>query len=133
MENQIKSMMNNIKKAQKDLLEQDKNNIMSKMKKSSDNLLSLSKSEENLMKDPESTLNLLWQITDNLNTLYLSEESVFGNDSYKLKNLARDPTGKTKIIDVLIANDSDPAALYFKSALEFCKKAIEEIEILKNK
>ncbi len=89
--------------------------------------------EENLMENPDATLNLLWHITDELNTLYLTEEEVFGDDSYKLRNLARDPTGKTKIIDVLIANDSDPAALYFKSSLEFCKKAIEEVEMLKNK
>jgi hypothetical protein len=87
--------------------------------------------EESIKKNPDSALDALWKISHKLNQLYMAEEEVFGDDSYKLKNLARDPTGKTKIIDALISNDSDPIALYFKSALEFCKKAIEEIDMLK--
>jgi hypothetical protein len=87
---------------------------------------------ENLMEKAGVALPLLWKITQRLNDLYNEEIEIFGDDCYKLKNIARDPTGKTRVIDVMTANDSDPVALYFKSALEFCKSAIEQVEMLKN-
>ena len=87
---------------------------------------------ENIMERTDTALNMLWSITQRPNDLYNTEIEVFGDECYKLKNLSRDPTGNSRIIDVMIANDSDPVALYYKSALEFCKKAIEEIQMLKN-
>lgn len=90
-------------------------------------------SHEVISKDADSALKVLWGITEKLNTLYMPEESVFGEDCYRLKNLARDPAGRTRVIDVIISNDPEPVALAFKAALESCKKAIEEIEILKEK
>ena len=73
----------------------------------------------------------LWTFSEHLTLLYRSEIEVFGQGAFQIKNLARDPEGRTRVIDVLIANYPHPVASHFKQALELCKLAIEETELLR--
>ena len=59
-----------------------------------------------------------------------TEEEVFGDDCKKLINIQHNPQGKDKIIDVLIKNDKDPVKTYYQSAIEFCSKALEQLDYI---
>jgi len=76
----------------------------------------------------QKTLSLIYE---RLIDLKRSEKELFGRISYDLKNLDRDEYGRTKVIDVLVKNDNDPVKTYYKSALEFCTKAMTEMKKLK--
>ncbi len=73
----------------------------------------------------------VYLIYERLLDLKRSEKEIFGKISYELKNLKRDEFGRTKIIDVLNDNDKDPVDVYYKSSLEFCTKAINELKRFK--
>mgnify|MGYP006294630969 FL=1 len=75
----------------------------------------------------------VYSIGERLNVLHLTEKEVFPQSLSKLKKLQRNPEGKDRIIDVLIANDKDPVYAYYKSAVEFCNKAAKEIDALEQR
>lgn len=80
----------------------------------------------------EKARSLVLKILESLKLLEKKESEVFGvTASKRLINLKRDPDGNDKIIDVLIANDKDPVETYYKGALEFCNKALAEIDHLR--
>jgi hypothetical protein len=70
---------------------------------------------------------LVGKIKDRLELLQQSERSVFGEETDKLKNIDHEPSGKDKIIDVLIRNDKDPVRTYYDGALSFCSDAIKKL------
>lgn len=62
-----------------------------------------------------------------------TEKEVFGKDIEALNSMARDPHGSSRIIDVLIVNDSSPVQTTYQNALDMCKASLLEIkEIEKN-
>ena len=73
----------------------------------------------------------LYLIYERLLDLKRNEKEVFGQISYELKNLKRDEYGRSKIVDVLKDNDKDPVETYYKSALEFCTKGMNELKKFK--
>ena len=77
-------------------------------------------------------LVLLGKIKDRLDVLEKSEQSVFGEEHTKLRNLARNPNGTDKVIDVLIRNDKDPAKQYYDGARSFCEDGIKKLSTGKN-
>ncbi|MFO7710369.1 MAG: hypothetical protein R6V53_01245 [Candidatus Woesearchaeota archaeon] len=58
-----------------------------------------------------------------------SQTKVFGHANFY--NITHDPNDR--IIDVLIDNDKDPVATYYQSAMEFCSKALSEIDMIAKK
>ena len=70
----------------------------------------------------------VYSIGERLDTFTKPEAEVFGAAAFKLTNLRRKEDGTDTILDVLIENDKDPVATYYKSAVEFCNKAIAEID-----
>lgn len=76
----------------------------------------------------QKTLTLIYE---RLIDMKRTEKEMFGQQAYELKNLERDEYGRSKIIDVLKDNDKDPVETYYKSALDFCKKAMGELKKFK--
>jgi hypothetical protein len=75
--------------------------------------------------------NVIYQIGARLNVLYLTEKQVFGSQAIKrLNGIERDEEGNDKIIDVLVKNDKDPVALYYQTAVDYCNKAVQDIDII---
>ena len=70
------------------------------------------------IKDKHKTLAVLDRIEKRLNRLFRTEKEVFGTKSFK--NIRRDASGKSRIVDVLIANDRDPVEVYVENALIAC-------------
>ena len=57
------------------------------------------------------------------------EKEMFGEAAVKhLKNLLRNDTGSSRIIDVLAKNDNDPVMLYYNGALEAYREIRRQIE-----
>ncbi len=77
--------------------------------------------------------DLLHQMYDRLMLFHNKEHEVFGHDTAKLKLLTRDPQGNSRIIDVLTVNDAEPVQTYYQGALDFCRKALNELEQLAGK
>jgi hypothetical protein len=75
--------------------------------------------------DKERMIEVVDKIEKRLNQLFKTERDVFGNA--QIKNIKRDPFGNSKIIDVIIMNDNDPAETYFENALSLCGKVREKI------
>jgi hypothetical protein len=76
---------------------------------------------------------VVFKITEILNQYQKTEKEIFGKLHLNLENITRDESGNNTIIEVLINNDKDPVEVYYKTALEFCEKAITEIDILSKK
>jgi hypothetical protein len=75
--------------------------------------------------------NVIYQIGARLNVLYLTETQIFGVQAVKrLNGLERNEDGSEKVIDVLIKNDKDPVALYYQSAVDYCNKAVMDIDMI---
>jgi hypothetical protein len=72
--------------------------------------------------------NAIYQIGSRLNTMYLTEKQVFPITYVKKFNLEHDINGEEKIIDVLAKNDKDPISLYYQTAVDYCNKAIIDID-----
>ncbi len=84
--------------------------------------------EKDLKKKWKTAKILVLNIQHVLDRLYEPEKAVFGDEAKKLVNLERDKEGNDSIIDVLAKNDKDPVYNYVEGALDFCKRALEEIE-----
>jgi hypothetical protein len=77
-------------------------------------------------------IGLVRNIRHSLNVLELPEKKVFRPEEIeKLERLERKPDGSDRVLDVLINNDKDPVKSYFEGAVEFCDKALKELEELK--
>ena len=57
--------------------------------------------------------NIVFQLYEQVRDLFNTEHEVFGR--HKLSNLSRDAHGKSRIIDVLIANDPEPVRSYVEN------------------
>ncbi|MFP4424767.1 MAG: hypothetical protein ACLFP2_06095 [Candidatus Woesearchaeota archaeon] len=73
--------------------------------------------------------NAVEAIYKQLEKMNESQTKVFGHANFY--NITHDP--KDRIIDVLIDNDKDPVATYYQSAMEFCSKALSEIDMIAKK
>ncbi len=74
-------------------------------------------------------ISLLNELLERLNILYETESRVFGDMQHRLKNLKRDTRGRSKVIEVIVANDKDPVQNYVESAIDYClktKKALRQ-------
>lgn len=69
-------------------------------------------------------------IGERLALLQHTEVEIFGGLHTALKNIERQDAGHEKVIDILARNDKDPVMTYYNSAIEFCEKAMEEIDQL---
>lgn len=72
----------------------------------------------------------VYSIGERLNVMDKTEHEVFGSMHKNLNNLNRKDDGSQRIIDVMTQNDKDPVITYFKSAAEFCNKAVNEIDLI---
>lgn len=63
-------------------------------------------------------IKALDKINKSLENLRKSEKNVFGSKAKKFKNLIRDTTGNSSIIDVLSKNDKDPVMNYYMDAVD---------------
>jgi len=80
----------------------------------------------------EDAINILERIEERLNTLLKQEKIIFSTKELNaLKKLARDKTGKDRIIDVLSVNDEDPVQDYFLGAVDFCQVIIKHLKEMK--
>lgn len=87
---------------------------------------------EELEEKKQDAVSILIRIEDRLNTLLKPESNVFSNSEVKaLKRLARDSTGKDRIIDVLSVNDEDPVQDYYLGAVDFCQVIIKHLKEMK--
>ncbi|PIN87163.1 hypothetical protein COV19_01065 [Candidatus Woesearchaeota archaeon CG10_big_fil_rev_8_21_14_0_10_44_13] len=68
--------------------------------------------------DNHAIYELVDKIEKRLNLLFRKEFELFG--TIQFKNLKRDSSGSSRIIDVLIMNDNDPVQTYFENALMAC-------------
>ncbi len=62
--------------------------------------------------------------------LQKTEKEVFGERARHLKNLARDDSGHSRIVDVLAKNDNDPVMSYYADALEAYSEIKKNIEFM---
>ncbi len=70
----------------------------------------------------------LWSIYDRLLGFEKKEKEVFTKTEVEnLSGLERNREGNDKIIDVITANDKDPVPTYYQSAIDFCRKATDQI------
>lgn len=76
--------------------------------------------------------DLVFTIGERLNVMWRAERVVFGPAAvHKLKDIDHETEGNDKVIDVMIRNDKDPVETYYKTAVEFCNRAVKEIDSLK--
>lgn len=80
---QLEALVNKLQQSQKNMVNQDKNQIMAKMKRSTTNLLNLSKNEESLMQDTKNISNF----SDRFREIAQSQQSVSENMSRVIKEI----------------------------------------------
>ncbi len=85
------------------------------------------------MEDPEKNKNILRGVIERikrrLEQLHEHEATVFTKaEVSRLKKLERKTDGKTRILDVLAENDSDPVEQYVASAEEYCGIAMDQLQ-----
>jgi hypothetical protein len=56
------------------------------------------------------------------------EKDVFGPAALELQGLTRDAHGRSRIIDVLVANEKEPVHDQYQRALDCCSKAIASLK-----
>jgi hypothetical protein len=72
---------------------------------------------------------LVRKIRDRLSLYAQKEKEVFTiQELATLKHLARNREGEDPVLTVLATNDRDPVENYYKSAIEFCDRILEELE-----
>lgn len=68
------------------------------------------------------------QVYERLMDMKKEEKEVFGPVTMEFQHLNRDQRGKSKIIDVLVANEPGPLHDHYERALNHCSKAIEALK-----
>ncbi|GEM_PF-3961116 len=68
------------------------------------------------------------QVYHRLEDMKRQEHDLFGPAALEIQHLNRDKRGKSKIIDVLVANEPGPLHEHYQKALESCSKAIEALK-----
>lgn len=77
----------------------------------------------------EEQISALDKVGKALLSMQKTEKEMFGEAAVKhLKNLLRNDTGSSRIIDVLAKNDNDPVMLYYNGALEAYREIRRQIE-----
>jgi len=87
--------------------------------------------DENIDENMVVLKKVLWSLYDRLLLIGKKEREVFKKkEIINIKDLTRDKMGEETIIEVLANNDKDPIVTYYQSAVDFCKKATEELRAL---